>query len=124
MCELTTQGRLVLLAVVSKAAKEEPPCRTREGYREYTTLCDSVGTETLAQRSVHTHRSDLRMLGMLSASENRNGARGNDDTYALNVPVRSAIDAMADGLRLSSDIETVRAIAARNTGVSHRRARS
>lgn len=48
MRELTTQGRLVLLAVVSKAAKEELPCRTRVGYQEYPTLCDFAGIETLA----------------------------------------------------------------------------
>jgi cell division control protein 6 len=114
MRELTTHGRLALLAVISKAAKEETPCRTREIYEEYITLCDSSGTDSLAQRSVHNHLSDLRMLGILSAYENRSGSRGNYYSYELDVPFMSAIEAMSDVLRLDSEIDTIRDIAAMN----------
>lgn len=114
MRELTTHGRLALLAVISKAAKEETPCRTREIYEEYITLCDSSGTNSLAQRSVHNHLSDLRMLGILSAYENRSGSRGNYYSYELDVPFTSAIEAMSDVLRLDSEIETIREIASIN----------
>jgi cell division control protein 6 len=114
MRELTTHGRLALLAVISKAAKEETPCRTREIYEEYTALCDSSGTDSLAQRSVHNHLSDLRMLGILSAHENRSGSRGNYYSYELDVPFSSAIEAMADVLRLDGEIETIREMAAMN----------
>ncbi|MXR43174.1 AAA family ATPase [Halobaculum sp. WSA2] len=114
MRELTTHGRLALLAVISKAAKEETPCRTREIYEEYITLCDSSGTDSLAQRSVHNHLSDLRMLGILSAYENRSGSRGNYYSYELDVPFTSAVEAMSDVLRLDSEIETIREIASIN----------
>jgi cell division control protein 6 len=114
MRELTTHGRLALFAVISKAAKEETPCRTREIYEEYITLCDSSGTDSLAQRSVHNHLSDLRMLGILSAYENRSGSRGNYYSYELDVPFTSAIEAMSDVLRLDSEIETIRDIASMN----------
>jgi len=114
MRELTTHGRLALLAVISKAAKNETPCRTREIYGEYLALCDSSGTDSLTQRSVHNHLSDLRMLGILSASENRSGSRGNYYSYELDVPFVSAIDAMADVLRLDSEIETIQEIASMN----------
>ena len=114
MRELTTHGRLALLAVISKAAKEETPCRTREIYEEYITLCNSSGTDSLAQRSLHNHLSDLRMLGILSAHENRSGSRGNYYSYELDVPFTSAIDAMSDVLRLNSEIETIRDIASMN----------
>ena len=114
MRELTTHGRLALLAVISKAAKEETPCRTREIYEEYVMLCDSSGTDSLAQRSVHNHLSDLRMLGVLSACENRSGSRGNYYSYELDVPFTSAIEAMSDVLRLDSEIETIREIASMN----------
>lgn len=114
MRELTTHGRLALLAVVSKAAKEETPSRTREIYEEYTALCDSSGTDSLAQRSVHNHLSDLRMLGILSAYENRSGSRGKYYSYELDVPFTSAIEAMSDVLRLNSEIETIRDIASMN----------
>ncbi|AGB33640.1 cell division control protein 6 [Natrinema pellirubrum DSM 15624] len=114
MRELTTHGRLALLAVISKAAKDETPSRTREIYEEYTALCDSSGTDSLAQRSVHNHLSDLRMLGILSAYENRSGSRGNYYSYELDVPFTSAIEAMSDVLRLESEIETIREIASMN----------
>ena len=114
MRELTTHGRLALLAVISKAAKDETPSRTREIYEEYTALCDSSGTDSLAQRSAHNHLSDLRMLGILSAYENRSGSRGNYYSYELDVPFTSAIEAMSDVLRLESEIETIREIASMN----------
>lgn len=114
MRELTVHGRLALLSVISKAAKAETPCRTRDIYKEYTTLCDSSGTDTLAQRSVYNHLSDLRMLGILSATENRSGSRGNYYSYQLDVPFSSAINAMADVLSLDQEIETIREIAQMN----------
>lgn len=117
MRELTTHGRLALLAVISKAAKGETPCRTREIYEEYLTLCSSSGTDSLAQRSVHNHLSDLRMLGILSAYENRSGSRGNYYSYELDVPFTSAIEAMSDVLRIDDEIEMIREIASAN-GVS------
>ncbi len=117
MRELTTHGRLALLAVVSKAAKESTPCRTRELYQEYKALCESAGTDSLAQRSVHNHLSDLRMLGILSAKENRSGSRGNYYSYELDVPFTSAVDAMADVLYLDAEIETIRDIARMNSVV-------
>jgi len=114
MRELTPHGQLALLAIISKAAKEETPCRTRALYKEYTSLCESSGTESLAQRSVHNHLSDLRMLGILSAQENRSGSRGNYYSYELDVPFISALDAMSDVLRLDSEIQTIEEIASMN----------
>lgn len=117
MRELTTHGRLALLAVISKAAKEETPCRTRDIYEEYTTLCESSETDTLAQRSLHNHLSDLRMLGILSVHENRSGSRGNYYSYQLDVPFTSAIEAMSDVLRLDEEIKTIKDIASMNNVV-------
>ncbi|EMA08146.1 orc1/cdc6 family replication initiation protein [Haloarcula marismortui] len=114
MRELTTHGRLALLAVISKAAKEETPCRTRDLYEEYRSLCESSETDALGQRSLHNHLSDLRMLGILSAHENRSGSRGNYYNYELDVPFTSAIEAMSDVLHLTTEIDTIRDIAAMN----------
>ena len=111
MRELTAHGRLTLLAVVSKAAKEDTPCRTRSIYEEYTGLCESAETDPLAQRSVHNHLSDLRMLGILSAKENRSGSRGNYYSYELDVPFDSAVEAMDDVLHLDKEIDAIRDLA-------------
>jgi cell division control protein 6 len=54
------------------------------------------------------------MLGILSAHENRSGSRGNYYNYELDVPFTSAVEAMSDVLRLTTEIETIRDIAAMN----------
>ena len=114
MRELTAHGRLALLAVIARSAKAETPCRTRELYEEYVGLCESSGTDPLAQRSVHNHLSDLRMLGILSANENRSGSRGNYYSYDLDVPFDSAVSAMSDVLHLDEEIAAIRELAAAN----------
>ena len=114
MRELTTHGRLALLAVISKAAKEMTPCRTRDLYEEYTSLCEPLDIEPLAQRSLHNHLSELRMLGILSAQENRSGSRGNYYSYELDVPFPSAIQAMDDVMVLDREIAAIRDIASMN----------
>lgn len=114
MRELTAHGELALLAVVSKTAKEETPCRTRALYTEYKKLCELTETDSLTQRSVHSHLTDLRMLGILTAYENRNGSRGNYYSYELDVPFDSAMEAMSDVSQLDDLCETIREIAVTN----------
>jgi cell division control protein 6 len=114
MRELTTHGRLTLLATISKAAKEETPCRCRDVYNEYVSLCEKSATDPLIQRSVHNHLSDLCMLGILSSHENRSGSRGNYYLYELDVPFNSAMQAMSDVLELPQAIETIEDIASMN----------
>jgi len=114
MRELTAHGQLALLAVISKSAKGESPCRSKEVYREYLSLCDIADSDPLSQRSIHNHLSDLRMLGILSSNENRGGSRGNYYSYELDVPFASAIDAMSDVLSIDSEIQHIRKIALMN----------
>ncbi|MDS0260553.1 orc1/cdc6 family replication initiation protein [Haloarcula sp. S1CR25-12] len=114
MRELTVHGKLVLLAVVSKEAQQKTPCRGRDVYEEYQRVCDSATTSPLVQRSVNNHLADLRMFGILKATENRSGSRGNYHSYELNVPFRSALEAMGDALPLAETIEQIRKYAKRN----------
>lgn len=117
MRELTENGHFALLAVVSKAAHDETPCRMRDLYQEYLRLCTSAGIDPLAQRSVHNHLSDLRMLGILSAEENRTGSRGNYYSYALDVPFSSAMEALSDVLSLDSVLDEIRKTARKKKAV-------
>jgi len=114
MRDLTHHGEIALLAVLSKTAKGETPCRTKVVYQEYVTLCESANVDSLSQRSVHNHLSDLRMLGILSSNENRSGSPGNYYSYELDVPFSSAVDAMLDVSTLDSEIESIREIASIN----------
>ncbi|MCO8245290.1 MULTISPECIES: orc1/cdc6 family replication initiation protein [unclassified Haladaptatus] len=114
MRELTVNGHFALLAVVSMAAKGDTPCRTRRIYEEYTDLCQFAGVDPLAQRSVHNHLSDLRMLGILTAEENRSGSRGNYYSYALDVPFSSALSALSDVLSLEETLTKLETLAQQN----------
>ena len=114
MRQLTVNGHYTLLAVVSQAVSERTPSRTRDIYDEYTTLCEVSGVQPLGQRAVHNHLSDLRMLGILIANENRSGSRGNYYSYELDVPVASAIAALEDVLRVDETIEQLRETARRS----------
>jgi archaeal cell division control protein 6 len=114
MRELTVNGHFALLAVVSMAAKDDTPCRTRRIYEEYTDLCQFAGVDPLAQRSVHNHLSDLRMLGILTAEENRSGSRGNYYSYALDVPFSSALSALSDVLSLEETLTKLESLAKQN----------
>lgn len=114
MRELTVHGKLVLLAVVSKTAKSVTPCRGREVYEEYQRLCNRARTDPLVQRSVNNHLADLRMFGILEATENRSGSRGNYYSYDLNVPFESALEAMRDALPLEEEIRWIRKHAKHN----------
>jgi cell division control protein 6 len=108
MRQLTVNGHYTLLAVVSQAVSGVTPSRTRAIYEEYMTLCENSSVQPLGQRAIHNHLSDLRMLGILTVNENRSGSRGNYYSYELDVPLDSAIAALADVLRVPGIIEQLR----------------
>ena len=103
--QLTQHGHLALLAVVSLARAGRTPERSRNIYDRYLGVCDAMGVDSLAQRSVHNHLSDLRMLGILTARENRSGSRGNFYSYELDVPLESASRALEDELGIEGGLE-------------------
>ena len=103
--QLTQHGHLALLSVVSLARDGHTPERSRNIYDRYLDVCDAMGIDSLAQRSVHNHLSDLRMLGILTARENRSGSRGNFYSYELDVPLESARRALEDELGIDDGLE-------------------
>jgi len=114
MRELTVHGKLVLLAIVSKTASRQIPCRGRDVYDEYRRLCAKAKTDPLVRRSVNNHLSDLRMFSIIDATENRSGSRGNYYSYELNVPFQSAVEAMGDALALGDELVRIRKRATQN----------
>jgi cell division control protein 6 len=116
MHELTHHGHLSLLAVVWIAASGQTPERGREIYDRYTSLCSRAGVEELGQRAIHNHLSDLRMLGILTAEENRTGSRGNYYLYDLAVPLHSALEALDQELRVPDIISEIRTRSDQKTG--------
>lgn len=114
MRELTVNGHLALLAVVVKTARDETPARTRDIYAEYERLCEETDTDPLVLRSVQNHLSDLRMFGLLTATEHRSGSRGFYYSYELDVPFSSALAALSDVSTLPDLEPELRGLARRN----------
>jgi cell division control protein 6 len=54
------------------------------------------------------------MFGILEATENRSGSRGNYYSYELNVPFVSALESMGDALALGDEVVRIRERAQQN----------
>jgi cell division control protein 6 len=117
MRDLTQHGQLSLVAVVSKTAKQETPCTSKDIYEEYSRICRKTGYDKLVTRSIQNHLSDLQMVGILSGRDRRQGSPGNDYEYELNVSFSSALEAMKETTALD-DILQIIEDAARTNGIS------
>lgn len=108
MHELTRHGHLTLLAVVALASENATPARCQEIFQRYTTICEYSAIDPLQRRSIQNHLSDLGMLGILTATENRTGSRENYYEYELDVPRPAAIEALDQELYLAEYIQQIR----------------
>ena len=90
---LSERRQLVLLALT--AADET---RTATVYDRYRSLCHDYGRPVLSERAVHDHLKALERDGVLVASENRTGSRGNYHTYDVLVDDAILEDALQVGV--------------------------
>lgn len=105
--ELTTQGHAVLSAVVYYEARGETPVRTKEVYRRYRQITDQIDMDTVSDRRVRDHISDLEMLGITRRYEENTGPHsGRSYTHELVVSLDDALDTLRDTNRFE-DIANV-----------------
>ncbi|AEM58687.1 hypothetical protein HISP_15861 [Haloarcula hispanica N601] len=62
MQELTTQGHAVLCALAYQQALDEVPIRSRDLYDRYLKICDRLDADSVSERRVRDHLSDMNML--------------------------------------------------------------
>lgn len=93
--DLTTHGKLVLLAVALNA--ESGPSRSKDLYQIYERLAHSNGVSPLTLRSIQDHLADLSMLGFVNQREHNQGrAGGKYFVYDLDVERETVIDTLQE----------------------------
>ena len=114
--QLTHHGHLSLLSIVSLAAADGTPARTRTVFERYRNLCENMDISPLSRRSIHNHVKDLVMLGILRERDNNSGSgmRGNFNTYELDVPFDSALSALVEELEIDDRASELRRLADMN----------
>lgn len=99
MLDLTTHGKMLLLALATLTAEGEAPSRTRRINRRYEKLCEQRGTDALGYRGAFTHITKLEMKSIIRRTGiKERGADGHYNVYKLDTELDSALDALeADG---------------------------
>ena len=100
MQELTTQGHAVLCALAYHQALDEVPVRSRNLYDRYIKICDRLDADSVSERRVRDHLSDMNMLGLISVYERNEGlSAGRYHEYELDVPLKAVLDVLVSTSR-------------------------
>jgi cell division control protein 6 len=115
MQELTTQGHAVLCAVAYHEALGEVPLRSRDLYDRYVKICDRLDTDSVSERRVRDHLSDMNMLGLTSVYERNEGlSAGRYHEYELDVPLQAVLDVLSQTARFENIAEVIQSTADEN----------
>lgn len=95
MQELTTQVHAVLCALAYHQALEEAPIRSWVLYNRYVKICDRLDTDSVSERRVRDHLSDMNMLGLITVNERNEGlSAGRYHEYELDVPLSAVLEVL------------------------------
>jgi cell division control protein 6 len=93
MQELTTQGHAVLCSLAYHEALGHTPVRSRDLYDRYEKVCERITADSVSERRVRDHLSDLKMLGLLNVHKRNEGlSAGRYHEYELDVPLNAVLD--------------------------------
>jgi cell division control protein 6 len=102
MQELTTQGHAVLCALSYYQAKDEVPVRSRDLYDRYHKICERLDADSVSERRVRDHLSDLNMLGLINVYERNEGlSAGRYHEYELDVPLNAVLEVLLSTSRFA-----------------------
>jgi cell division control protein 6 len=100
MQELTTQGHAVLCALAYYQALDNILVRSRELYERYVKICDRLDAESVSERRVRDHLSDMNMLGLISVYERNEGlSAGRYHEYELDFPLKAVLGVLLSTTR-------------------------
>ncbi len=95
MEKLTTQGHAVLLTLAYYSARGDTPVRTRDLYRQYRQISEESGTNTIVERRVRAHLSDMSMLGLVNTYERNEGMKdGRYKEHEISVALDTVLDVL------------------------------
>jgi cell division control protein 6 len=115
MQELTTQGHAVLCALAYYQALNEVPVRSRDLYDRYARICDRLDTDSVSERRVRDHLSDMNMLGLINLYERNEGlSAGRYHEYELDVPLKTVLEVLLETTRFEELANIIRSTADEN----------
>ncbi len=115
MEELTTQGHAVLCALAYHQALQQVPIRSRGLYERYVKICDRLGTDSVSERRVRDHLSDMNMLGLINVYERNEGlSAGRYHEYELDVPLQTVLEVLQSIGRFEDLAAIIQSIATDN----------
>jgi cell division control protein 6 len=103
MQELTIQGHAVLCALAFHQAMNEVPVRSRTLYKRYMNICEQFDADSVSERRVRDHLSDLSMLAS-SASTNETRDFQLVAIMNMNLTFRYELSSMFSALRTVSKV--------------------
>lgn len=115
MQELTTQGHAVLCTLAYHEALDEVPVRSRDLYGRYKDICEKLGTDSVSERRVRDHLSDMRMLGLVTVYEHNKGiTAGRYHEYELDIPLQTVLEVLVSTNRFEEIADLIRVKAESN----------
>lgn len=115
MQDLTTQGHVVLCALAHHQALDETPIRSRNIYDRYLEICERLDTDSVSERRVRDHLSDMNMLGLISVHKRNEGlSAGRYHEYQLDVPLKMVLDVLQSINRFENVAKAIHSIADNN----------
>lgn len=115
MQELTTQGHAVLCALAYHQALNEVPIRSRDLYERYVNIYDRLDTDSVSERRVRDHLSDMNMLGLICVYERNEGlSAGRYHEYELDVPLNAVLDVLLSTNRFKEIADIIQPTATDN----------
>jgi cell division control protein 6 len=87
---LPSQSHVILGAIHALSKAGETPVRRKRIYEVYSVMCDAIGMDQKANRTVHRRLSDLSLKGFLAVSEHNQGPHGGNK-YRYTLDVRGAL---------------------------------
>ena len=112
MQELTIQGHAVLCALAYHQALDETPIRSRDLYDRYVDICERLDADSVSERRVRDHLSDMNMLGLISVYERNEGlSAGRYHEYDLDVPLKTVLDVLRSTNRFEDVADIVHSTA-------------
>lgn len=91
---------------------DDVPVRSRDLYERYVKICDRLDADSVSERRVRDHLSDMGMLGLISVYERNEGlSAGRYHEYELDVPLKAILEALLSTTRFEELADIIQSTA-------------
>jgi cell division control protein 6 len=105
----------VLCALAYYQATDAVPVRSRELYDKYVTICDQLDADSVSERRVRDHLTDMNMLGLICVHERNEGlSAGRYHEYELDIPLNVVLEVLLSTSRFEEVADLIKSTADEN----------